>query len=78
MLLGRGAWEVAARWSYLNLNDGPVQGGVQTGFVAGLNWFLSPNTRIEFNYTDDNRSSLRRGQISGDVQGFGTRVYIQF
>src|SRR5262249_14559605 len=24
---GPGAWELAARWSYLNLNDGPIRGG---------------------------------------------------
>ena len=78
MMVGRGAVELAARWSYLNLNDGPVQGGVLTGTVVGLNWFLNPNTRIEFNYTDDNRYSLKPGQSSGVVQGLGTRLYLQF
>jgi phosphate-selective porin OprO/OprP len=77
-LVGRGAWELAARWDYLNLNDGPVQGGVMTGLTLGVNWFLNHNTRIEFNYIDDNRYSLKKGQLSGDVQGIGSRVYIQF
>ena len=47
---GMGAWEIAARYSYLNLNDKNIRGGVINDFTAGLNWFMNPYTRMEFNY----------------------------
>ncbi len=76
--LGRGAWEVAARFNYLNLNDGPVNGGVTDGLEFGLNWYLNPNVKINFEYFTDNRWSMGAGVPSGVVQGFGTRVQIGF
>jgi phosphate-selective porin OprO/OprP len=47
---GWGACEVAARLSYLDLNDGNIQGGKELNFTAGLNWYLNPNIRLMFNY----------------------------
>ena len=78
---GRAAWEVAARYSYLNLNDGPVQGGILSGTTVGLNWYWNPNMKIQFEYLDDLRyrkGTAAGGTASGAVQGFGTRVQIQF
>jgi phosphate-selective porin OprO/OprP len=51
-----GAWEVAARLSYLDLNDGPIRGGEELNFTAGLNWYLRPNLRLMVNYV---RADLR-------------------
>ena len=45
-----GALEVAARLSYLDLNDGPIRGGEELNFTAGLNWYLRPNLRVMVNY----------------------------
>lgn len=50
---GIGAWEIAARASYLNLNNGLLsayRGGEATDFTAGINWFWNPYTKIVFNY----------------------------
>lgn len=47
---GWGAWELASRWSYLNLQSKGIWGGVQNDFTAALNWYLTPNTRWMFNY----------------------------
>jgi phosphate-selective porin OprO/OprP len=47
---GLGAWEMALRYSTLDLNDGGIAGGQQDDITAGLNWYLNPHTRIMFNY----------------------------
>jgi phosphate-selective porin OprO/OprP len=47
---GRGAWEVLARYSWLNLDDKGVNGGIINAFTVGLNWYLNPNAKIQFNY----------------------------
>ncbi len=48
---GIGAWEVAARYSSLDLNDGVlVDGGEQDLFTVGLNWYATKNIRFMANY----------------------------
>jgi len=52
---GWGAWEVAARYSYLNLNEmvssGPTKpGGRLADVTLGVNWYMNTYSRIQFNY----------------------------
>lgn len=47
---GAGAWEVAGRWSYLDLDDANIHGGKLNDVTAGLNWYLNPYTKFQFNY----------------------------
>lgn len=47
---GWGAWEVAGRWSYIDLNDKNIRGGVVNDLTAGLNWYLNPYWKVQFNY----------------------------
>lgn len=51
-----GAWEIAARFSYADLNDGTIRGGELWSITAGLNWYLYPNARVMFNYVHSSLS----------------------
>lgn len=49
-----GIWELALRYSTLNLNDAlitdGISGGKQSNVTAGLNWHLNPQLRLMVNY----------------------------
>jgi phosphate-selective porin OprO/OprP len=75
--LGRGAWEVIYRYSFLDLNDQGINGGLLTEHTLGLNWYLNPNVKFQWSYVHANRDvpvPLRRG----DVDGFGMRIHLDF
>jgi len=94
---GLGAIELAFRYSSLNLIDGQdviregtflgsslIAGGRVTDYTLGLNWYLTPNTRIMFNYVYSNLSKEEIGHgpenISkiGNAGFFRTRFQIDF
>jgi len=72
---GWGAWQVAARYSTLDLNDGPVRGGSQENWTLGVNWFLNPITRISLNYI---RATVDHDLYWGDADILQMRVQIRF
>ena len=72
---GIGAWEVAYRASYLDLNGAGISGGNVTDHTVGLNWYLNPYTRWMVNYVN---SDLRRFNGTGNMSIFETRVQIDF
>ena len=71
-----GSFEVAARYSYLDLNDEFVRGGKMWDITAGINWYLFPNTRLSLNYV---HSELDNRLISpDDVDGNADIVQARF
>lgn len=46
---GWGAWEVAAGYDYINMNTGVIRGGMLDMVRIGLNWYLHPNVKWQFN-----------------------------
>jgi phosphate-selective porin OprO/OprP len=49
---GWGAWEIAARYSTVNLNDANVFGGKQSNLTVGLNWYVNENMRFMLNWVN--------------------------
>jgi phosphate-selective porin OprO/OprP len=47
---GWGAWQVAVRYSYLDLDSARVHGGALDDITGGINWYLNPVSRITVNY----------------------------
>lgn len=55
---GIGAIEVAARYSYLDLSDGNVAGGVLRDVTLGVNWYPTRAQRAAFNVIRAERGGL--------------------
>jgi phosphate-selective porin OprO/OprP len=47
---GKGAWELSARWSTIDLEDGPVRGGEMDVASLGLTWWATPFFGVSANY----------------------------
>jgi phosphate-selective porin OprO/OprP len=69
---GPGAWEVAVRYSSVDLDDSSVSGGELDDVTVGLNWYLNPNTRLMWNYVHADKEGV------GDADIFLARLQIDF
>ncbi|MFQ5739244.1 MAG: porin [Acidobacteriota bacterium] len=61
---GRGAWQLAARFSRLDLSDAGIEGGEVNNFTFGVNWHLNPNTRVMWNYVFSDPEGLGEANIA--------------
>ncbi len=71
-----GAWQVGARFSYLDLNDKGIQGGEVYDWTFGLNWYLNPNMKFQLNYIAERRDMP--GTAVGWINGVGLRASYDF
>ncbi len=78
-IFSKGAWQVGGRWSYLNLTDtnAGIVGGNINSFTAGLNWFLNPNIKVQWNAEMSHRDFLG-SPASGNYWGGGMRFAFDF
>ena len=42
--------QVGARYAYSDLDDGKIHGGIINEVTLGVNWFLNPNMKFQWNY----------------------------
>lgn len=73
---GRGAWEIAARVSFIDLNDANVRGGQLTDFTAGLNWYWNPYSKFVVNYIHALADDPTFGQSNTNI--YAARAQIDF
>jgi phosphate-selective porin OprO/OprP len=71
---GSGAWELAVRWSYVDLNDNNIQGGQLNDATLGLNWYLNPYLKIQFNYIRAMLDHPTLGANAADIFALRTQV----
>ena len=74
---GIGAWQVALRFSSLDLTDEDIIGGEQENLTVGLNWYPTANIRFMANYV--NVLDVSGGPHDGDTpEVFQLRSQVEF
>ena len=69
---GMGAWELVGRYDYVNLNDGPVDGGHMRTLSFGVNWYLNPSTKIMLDWV------RAHAEPAGSLGGVEMRFQVDF
>ena len=72
-----GAFEVAARYDFINLNNKDVQGGSEHDVSVGLNWFVNKQLRLSTNYI---RASIHpnSSQAKRNLDIVAARLQVRF
>ncbi|NMC19626.1 MAG: hypothetical protein GYA33_04330 [Thermogutta sp.] len=77
--MGRGAWELAYRYSWLDLDDADaaIFGGYSSDHTVGVNWYLNPYMRLMFDYVYANLGTANNGPDT-DLSVFQMRAQVDF
>jgi phosphate-selective porin OprO/OprP len=70
---GQGAWELAYRYSWVDLEDGDVQGGEERNLGLALNYYPAPRARGQLNLIQVNST-----QVGGDGLLFQARIQLNW
>jgi phosphate-selective porin OprO/OprP len=82
-----GAWEVAGRYSTIDLNDrlgfaNGIAGGRQTIYTLALNWYVNRNVRFMFDYLHGNVAKqvtpTNLGDAGAKFDAFAMRTQVAF
>jgi phosphate-selective porin OprO/OprP len=73
---GKGAWEVALRWSYIDLNGGDIRGGSMNDLTAGVNWYCNPYSKVVFNFVHSWLDDRNGGE--SEANAFAMRTQMDF
>lgn len=71
---GSGAWEIAFKYSLLDLSDVAGSGDELMLLSGGINWYLNTNARITFNYTTGENDA----SPSVDQDSYGVRFQVTY
>lgn len=74
---GKGAIELAARYSELDLNDGTFARGQGNALTLGANWYLNENVRLMANYVRSKAKDVA-GQPDRKADLFAARFQVNF
>ena len=64
---GTGAWELAVRYSYLDLDSGNVRGGTLGDTTVGVNWYTNAYCKLVANYIHSDLIDPTRGRSSTNI-----------
>ncbi len=75
-----GAWELAVRYSFLDLVSAGIDGGREANVTGGVNWYLYGNVRLTANYVyaDVRNTGSQLGNAKGNAHIFQMRTYVDF
>jgi len=73
---GIGAWELAWRYSMVDLTNGAIQGGELHDMTYGVNWYLNNFTKLQFNYISADLNRALVGDSHTDL--FVVRAQVDF
>lgn len=80
---GFGAWQIAAKYDFIDLTDNGVFGGEQETWILGLNWYQNQHTRLMANYSHSKIEDAFDVAANGDdgknsVDTLGVRFQIDW
>ena len=79
-----GAWEIAARFDSIDLQDEDIRGGKQRDVTVGLNWWTNRNIMFRMNYVyahannNSGTGTLTPGDDDEKVHAFMARTQVVF